>query len=83
MRNLVLLVALAATCTSAQCQTLQQLQAKRIHLPNGWALTPVGTSLQLGDLPLNIAVSSTQKYLAVTNNGQSTQSLQLLSLIHI
>jgi YVTN family beta-propeller protein len=62
----------------AASQTLQQVEAKRVHLPNGWSLTPIGKSLPLGDLPLNIAVSSSKKYLAVTNNGQSTQSLQLI-----
>ncbi|MEO6820910.1 MAG: bifunctional YncE family protein/alkaline phosphatase family protein [Ginsengibacter sp.] len=49
-----------------------------VLLPNGWSLTPVGKSLQLGDLPLNIAVSPSKKYMAVTNNGQSTQSIQLI-----
>ncbi len=53
-----------------------------IELPNGWRLTPAGKSLQLGDLPLNIAVSSTKKYAAVTNNGESTQSLQLIDVLH-
>ncbi|MCK6693546.1 MAG: bifunctional YncE family protein/alkaline phosphatase family protein [Thermoanaerobaculia bacterium] len=47
-------------------------------LPTGWSLTPAGASLPLGDLPLNIAVSPNRKYLAVTNNGQSKQSLQLI-----
>jgi YVTN family beta-propeller protein len=58
-------------------QTTKQLQSK-IHLPNGWQLSPVGRSITLGDLPLNIAVSSNKKLLAVTNNGQSTQSIQLI-----
>jgi YVTN family beta-propeller protein len=58
-------------------QSLEQLGKQRITLPNGWSLTPVGKSLPLGDLPLNIAVSKTGKYIAVTNNGQSTQSIQL------
>jgi len=57
-------------------------QGKQIHLPNGWSLTPAGKSLPLGDLPLNIAVSSKKKYLAVTNNGQSTQSIQLIDAIN-
>ncbi|HKP31219.1 MAG TPA: bifunctional YncE family protein/alkaline phosphatase family protein, partial [Chitinophagaceae bacterium] len=39
---------------------------------------PAGRSVPLGDLPLNIAVSPTKKYLAVTNNGQSVQSIQLI-----
>jgi YVTN family beta-propeller protein len=62
----------------SQSSTKQDLIQKRVLLPNGWSLTPVGNSLQLGDLPLNIAVSSSKKYIAVTNNGQSTQSLQLI-----
>jgi YVTN family beta-propeller protein len=61
----------------ANAQTLEQLSKQRITLPNGWSLTPVGKSLPLGDLPLNIAVSKSGKYMAVTNNGQSTQSIQL------
>ena len=51
---------------------------KKIQLPNGWSLTPAGKSLPLGDLPLNIAISPSKKFLAVTNNGQSTQSIQLI-----
>lgn len=51
---------------------------KTITLPNGWSLSPAGRSLPLGDLPLNIAVSSSKKWIAVTNNGQSKQSLQLI-----
>ena len=57
---------------------LQQLAQKRVKLPNGWSLTPAGRSLPLGDLPLNLVVSPSKKYLAVTNNGQSTQSLMLV-----
>ena len=56
-----------------------QSKVKRINLPNGWSVSPVGKSLPLGDLPLQIAVSPSQKYLAVTNNGQSEQSIQLVS----
>jgi YVTN family beta-propeller protein len=52
--------------------------ANRIQLPNGWSLTPLGRSLNLGDLPLNMIVSPSKKYLAVTNNGQSIQSVQLI-----
>jgi len=58
----------------------QQATPNRVHLPNGWSLTPVGNSLGLGDLPLNLAVSPSQKYIAVTNNGQSTQSIELVDV---
>jgi YVTN family beta-propeller protein len=57
--------------------TLSILESHRMRLPNGWSLTPAGSSLPLGDLPLNIAVSRSQKYAAVTNNGQSIQTIQL------
>ncbi|MFM2327487.1 MAG: hypothetical protein RIR31_1689, partial [Bacteroidota bacterium] len=51
---------------------------KKLTLPNGWTLSPAGRSLPLGDLPLNIAVSKSKKLMAVTNNGQSVQSIQLI-----
>jgi YVTN family beta-propeller protein len=50
----------------------------KVTLPNGWQLSPAGRSMPLGDLPLNIAVSPSKKLIAVTNNGQSVQSLQLI-----
>ena len=64
--------------------SLAQLPGKitgtnQVLLPNGWKLSPAGhASLPLGDLPLNLQLSSSGKYLAVTNNGQSTQSIQLI-----
>jgi DNA-binding beta-propeller fold protein YncE len=74
------LLAVAACIISSHlpAQTLQQIESQKVVLPNGWALTPVGRSLKLGDLPLNIAVSRSKKLIAVTNNGQSVQSLQLI-----
>jgi YVTN family beta-propeller protein len=53
---------------------------KTVTLPNGWQLSPAGKSFSLGDLPLNMAVSKSKKWMAVTNNGQSTQSLQLIDI---
>src|SRR5450756_1669323 len=54
----------------------------RVMLPNGWSLSPAGHSLPLGDLPLNIVVSPSRRYVAVTNNGQSTQTLQLIDVVN-
>ena len=51
-----------------------------LTLPNGWSLSPVGNQIPLGDLPLNIALSPDMNYAAVTNNGESTQSIQLIDL---
>src|SRR5436190_294337 len=58
--------------------TNKQPAVKKVKLPNGWSLSPAGRSIPLGDLPLNIAVSPSKKLLAVTNNGQSVQSIQLI-----
>jgi len=49
----------------------------QVLLPNGWKLSPAGRALPLGDLPLNMQLSASGRLLAVTNNGQSTQSVQL------
>ena len=79
--NKVLLVVLAAVISiHASAQLPGPVTPTKVLLPNGWSLTPAGTSLPLGDLPLNIAVSSSGRYAAVTNNGQSTQSLQLIDV---
>jgi YVTN family beta-propeller protein len=80
MRKLILILIFCGISVFITAQTLQQLESKRVHLPNGWSLTPVGKSLPLGDLPLNIAVSSSKKFIAVTNNGQSVQSIQLIDV---
>ncbi|RIV18519.1 hypothetical protein DYU11_28520 [Fibrisoma montanum] len=55
-------------------------ETQRVMLPNGWSLTPHGRSLPLGDLPLNMVLSADGKRLAVTNNGQSTQTIQLIDV---
>lgn len=67
-------------CFNIKAQSLEQIEAKRVTLPNGWSLTPVGKLLPLGDLPLNIALSPSKKLAAVTNNGQSDQTIQLIDI---
>lgn len=63
---------------SASGQTIKEINASRVALPNGWKLSPVGKLMPLGDLPLNMAVSPSGKLLAVTNNGQSDQGIHLI-----
>ncbi len=72
MRKYFTLLLLALSCYVSYSQ-------KKVQLPNGWSLSPAGRSLPLGDLPLNIAVSKSKKLMAVTNNGQSVQSIQLIN----
>src|SRR6195952_3531578 len=69
-------------CLSCFSFAQKDIVAKRVLLPNGWSLTPVGSSIPLGDLPLNLIVSPSKKYLAVTNNGQSVQSIQLIDAVN-
>ena len=51
-----------------------------VLLPNGWKLSPAGKTVALNsDLPLNMAVSPGGRYIAITNNGVSDQSVQLFN----
>ena len=82
--NLGLIAILASSlfATVLNAQTVpNNRDPKKVLLPNGWSLSPTGRSLPLGDLPLNIQVSPSQKLMAVTNNGQSKQSIQLIDPI--
>jgi YVTN family beta-propeller protein len=77
MKKSIFIVCILLQGLIANTQSLQKIQ-----LPNGWALSPAGKSLPLGDLPLNMAVSKSKKLMAVTNNGQSKQSIQLIDLVN-
>lgn len=64
-----------------QAQIIQAQSTAKILLPNGWSLTPAGTSVNLSsDLPLNIAVAPGGKYAAITNNGNGKQTIDLIDL---
>jgi len=77
----VFLFAMFLLCTKILfAQTFQQLQESKVLLPNGWSLTPVGKQLPLGDLPLNIVVSHNKKLMAVTNNGNGVQNIDLIDV---
>ena len=77
---LLISIVLSSLTTTNQAQTTGDTESHRISLPNGWSLTPAGKTLKLGDLPLNIALSPSKKLAAVTNNGQSEQSIQLIDV---
>ncbi len=80
MKKVLVLIFSIVPVTFVLSQTSRHPESKSVKLPNGWSLTPAGKSLPLGDLPLNIVVSSSRKYMAVTNNGQSVQSIQLIDV---
>ncbi len=85
-KNILMKLSLLCFCISIVQAVLAQAPAEKqnnpVRLPNGWSLTPAGTSLGLGDLPLNMALSASGKYLAVTNNGQSEQSIELVDPVN-
>ena len=79
MKKLITCITALAFAFQAFAQTPGKIaQTGQVLLPNGWKLSPAGRSLPLGDLPLNIQLSASGRLLAVTNNGQSTQSIQLI-----
>src|ERR1700743_2237413 len=78
LKRLLCFLTLLSAVAATKAQDLSTIEQNRVKLPNGWSITPVGKSLPLGDLPLNIAVSKSHHYAAVTNNGQSNQTIQLI-----
>ena len=79
---LVVLSVFHLSCTPTKHRETSELDsllnARRVLLPNGWSLSVPGASIPLGDLPLNLVKSNDSKLLAVTNNGQSKQSVILI-----
>ena len=49
-------------------------------LPNGWRIAPAGSHLDMGDLPLAMALHPDGRHLVVTNNGWSKPSLRVVDL---
>ncbi|PZS39175.1 MAG: phosphoesterase, partial [Pseudonocardiales bacterium] len=47
-------------------------------IPVGYTLTPAGRQTALGDLPLAAAISPDGHWLAISNDGEGAQSLQLV-----
>ncbi len=70
----------AIGCSQRMVRSLPGVNGDRVSLPNGWHLTPVGRSIGVGDLPMNFAVSHDRRLIAVTNNGESDQSIELIDV---
>jgi YVTN family beta-propeller protein len=49
-------------------------------LPNGWRITPAGEQVALSDLPLNILVSSDNRYALVATAGYNAHELSVVDL---
>jgi len=49
-------------------------------LPNGWRLTPAGTHVDIGELPLNMVLSPDGKYAITSNSGAGEHSLSVVQI---
>src|SRR5580693_5198987 len=75
-----LIILLSARLAAQTTATLRHASPRTL-LPNGWSLTPAGQSIPLSsDLPLNMAFSPDGIHLAVTNNGNGRQTIDLINL---
>src|ERR1700754_3696786 len=78
--SLLFISLLFALRLGAQQPPVQQ-SPPRVQLPNGWYLTPAGESVPLSsDLPLNMAIAPDGIHVAVTNNGNGRESIDLINL---
>ena len=78
---IALTLLLVAGCSGHRDITLPgRLDDGRVRLPNGWYLSPAGSSIDVGELPLNMDVSPDQQWLIVTNNGTRNQSVSIISI---
>ncbi|MGC9150672.1 MAG: alkaline phosphatase family protein [Microbacter sp.] len=55
-------------------------KANHVLLPNGWQLAPAGKSILLSTLPMNAALSSDERFLAITHAGMDKPALMLVDL---
>lgn len=83
--NIIALAALAGImlsgCSSSgKITTPGSISETRVLLSNGWYLSPAGRQTDIGDLPLNMAISPDENYAVTTNNGQSKPTLSVINL---
>jgi YVTN family beta-propeller protein len=68
-------------CSSGSIEKFDLAQTSQgTWLPNGNFLTPAGTSIPIGDLPLGMALSPDKKNIVVVNSGYNEQTLSLINI---
>ena len=79
--SLFLIPLLAAGCgPSMHTQLPGKLSDGRILLPNGWMLSPAGVQVEVGELPLAIAVSPDGRTVITTDDGTAVQDLSVVDV---
>ncbi len=71
-------VVFLAGCSTGSSTLPGTMADGRVRLPNGWLLSPAGTHVGVGELPLNMDVTPDGRYLIVTNNGTGVQSVSVI-----
>ena len=70
----------------AGCSDLRQyvlpgkLPDGRVRLPNGWYLSPAGSQVEVGELPLNMVVTPDERFVITTDDGTARQSLSVVDV---
>ncbi len=81
---ILLIAVFISACSPISTNSVQQLPGKmddgRTLLPNGWILSPAGSSIDLGDLPLGMQVSPDGKFAAIVNSGEGKQTISLVNI---
>ena len=86
MRRVFITLILLASFVNLECGNSSRavlpgkLADGRILLSNGWKLSPAGTSVQIGELPLNMDCTPDGRYCIVTNNGTKEQSISIIDV---
>jgi len=81
--SLVILALFAAARCGGDREKMQRpgVQADgSVLLPNSWSLTPAGEQINVGDLPLGLALSPDGRFLLVTNDGYADQYVSVIEL---
>ena len=75
------LVAVPSVAEDKPARVLPGLQRDGfVQLPNGWKLNPVGKSIDVGDLPVNVQVHPTGQFAAVLHCGMKEHEVHVLDL---
>ena len=76
----ILLVGLAVPGGTARGQIPGKRSGGQTLLPNGWSLTPAGVTVQVGNLPMNMAVDEKHNRVAVLNAGMGKHTVDLIDI---
>ncbi|HTS00053.1 MAG TPA: hypothetical protein VML00_09900, partial [Bacteroidota bacterium] len=78
---LLLIPPIVAGCGhSMHAQIPGKLPDGRILLPNGWMLSPAGEQVEVGELPLTMAISPDGRYVITTDDGTAVQDLTVVDV---